>query len=365
VAGVLGDHPSMYSRSPALWNAAFAAAGIDAAFVPFDVAPADLEPFLGACRGATALLGFSVTVPHKERTAAQLDSLDGDAVIIGAVNTVVRLAEGRLVGANTDGAAALRVVQGLLPAAHGQAAERGRILLLGAGGAARAVGVVLGRGLPAGEILVWARREDRAEDVAAAIRRAGGAAAVVEPSGVEAVLPDAAVLINATSVGMSGPVARDGGVTWLESYSPLGPADPPVVGPDAAPSGAVRPGMPASGAAMPDPAQPPAGWWEKAWPGIARNLEVSLRRALQLPPGAAVLDLVYAPAETVLLKHARWTGHPAHNGLGVLVEQAVDAFFRICRPLVADEPDLRRTVREAMKRALQAGVKRALQGGER
>jgi len=351
VAGVLGDHPSTYSRSPALWNAAFAAAGVDAVFVPFDVTPADLAAFLDACHRAPGLLGFTVTVPHKERTSALLESLDADAEAIGAVNTVTRAADGRLAGGNTDGAAALEVVRGLLADEKGRAKEPARrprprvpqVLLLGAGGAARAVGVALGRGLPGSRILISARRREQAEIVAGAIRAAGGAAEAVASSALEGVLPDTALLINATSVGMTGPVSSSGGVTWLEPYSPLAPAEPPAVAAgEAAPEGSGR-----------GPARPPAAWWTEAWPGIVRNLEVSLRRALRLAPHAVVLDLVYAPAETVLLKHARWTGHRTANGLGVLVAQAVDAFFRICRGHVAEDPNLRRAVRDVMHGAVR------------
>ena len=336
VAGVLGDHPSLYSRSPVMWNAAFAALGVPAVYLPFDVAPARVDAFLAACRAAPALLGFSVTVPYKERVLAQLDGVDTDAEAIGAVNTVLRTPEGKLLGTNTDGAAARAVLRRFVGASSAGDQSRS-LLLLGAGGAARAVGVAVARGMAAATILLCNRRPERAAETARIIRQAGVEVTVVRPDELDTVLAGVDSVVNASSVGMAGPVRTDDRVTWLEPFSPLAPADPPRIRP-----------LQAAGAL------PPVEWWPRAWPGIARNLEVSLRRTLRLRPGAVVLDLIYAPLETVLLKHARWTGHAAVNGLDVLVEQAVDAFMRVSRPLLQDgEPDPRPAIGRAMHAVLR------------
>ncbi len=341
-AGVLGSHPSLYSRSPVLWNAAFQALGLPAVYAAFDVAPDSLEAFLSACRTAPSLLGFSVTVPYKGRVLAFLDGVDADAEAVGAVNAVVRTPQGRLLGANTDGPAALEVMRRL---EGGTAAgDRPRpVLLLGAGGAARAVGVAVAKGMPGRGIVLCNRRPDRAEEAAQIIRRGGTEVRVVPSDGLDEVLPEVGAVVNATSVGMSGPISTAAGVTWLEPFSPLGPADPPLLPPPAAP------GAPGLGPAA--PAVPPAAWWERAWPGIVRNLEVSLRRAMRLRPETVVLDLIYAPPESVLLKHARWTGHTVANGEAVLIAQAVEALLRLCASLLAARPGARELVRQAMHRA--------------
>lgn len=111
VTGVLGDHPSTYSRSPTLWNAAFAALALPVTYLPFDVAPERVDGFLVACRETPALLGFNVTVPYKEWAAVHLSVLNEVAHAAAAVNTILRTPEGNLVGANTDGVAALAVLQ--------------------------------------------------------------------------------------------------------------------------------------------------------------------------------------------------------------------------------------------------------------
>jgi shikimate dehydrogenase len=150
VAAVLG-WPVEHSRSPALHNAAFAALGLDAAFVAFGVAP---ERLADAVRGLVALgaLGASVTVPHKEAVARLCDRLEPPADRIGAVNCLV-FEDGAVVGHNTDAGGFVDAL------AERHVAVRGRrAVLLGAGGAARAVAAGL---TDAGAVVeVIARRPD-------------------------------------------------------------------------------------------------------------------------------------------------------------------------------------------------------------
>jgi len=333
-----------------MWNASFSALGLPAVYLPFDVSPAALDGFLAACRHVPGLLGLNVTVPHKERVAVLLDELTPEAVLIGAVNTVIRTADGRLLGANTDGPAVLRALKGRDSGGTAITGE-GPIILLGAGGAARAAGVTLGVEWAHREILVHGRNPARALEVTQVIQRAGGHAAVASADTLEAALADAAIIVNATPVGMAGPIATETGVIWLEPFSALAPAAPRSV---PAGNGSRLQADGRSPAAGPGPVPPPE-LWRAAWPDVVRNLEVSLRRALRLRTGTAVVDLVYAPPETVFLKHARWTGHPAKNGEVVLLHQAVDACMHLCRSLLGREApvDAERVVERAMAEALR------------
>jgi shikimate dehydrogenase len=141
VAAVIGA-PVGHSRSPDLHNAAFAATGLDAVFVAWHVAAADLAAAVAGFR-ALGLLGVSVTVPHKQAIAALCDRLAAPANVIGAVNCLVfeRGASGiEIVGHNTDAGGftdALMRDAGFDPGGA-------RAVLLGAGGAARAVHAGLG-----------------------------------------------------------------------------------------------------------------------------------------------------------------------------------------------------------------------------
>src|SRR5687767_8903810 len=89
-AAVIGDAPSHYSKSPRLWNAAFASLTMEAVYVPMDVEDAGLGDLLQTLRDCAGFLGASVTVPYKGKVMELLDAVDAGAQRIQAVNTIVR-----------------------------------------------------------------------------------------------------------------------------------------------------------------------------------------------------------------------------------------------------------------------------------
>ena len=244
VVGVIGD-PVAHSLSPTLHNAAFEALGLDWVYVAFPVARGRGADAVAAV-SALGLAGLNVTMPHKEDVAAACDELTPDAGALRSANTVVALADGRTLGDSTDGPGFLDALAEDGIDVAGQA-----VLVLGAGGAARAVVLALGRAGAA--VTVAARRPDAA---AAAALLAPDAQSVA----IGAVDPAPySLVVNATSLGMSG-------------------ADPLPVEPEA------------------------------------------------LHGEQAVVDLVYHPAETPLVRAARAKGAPAMNGLGMLLHQAARSF---------------------------------------
>jgi len=156
---VIGD-PVEHSLSPALHNAAFEAAGIDAVFRTMRVVPADLAAAMASFR-ATRPIGISVTVPHKQAVLALVDGVEPPADRIGAVNCVTVSPDGELVGHNTDSGG---FVDGIVDGFGDFASQRA--VLLGAGGAARAVHAGLSDAGVA-DISVVARTPERAGWVAA------------------------------------------------------------------------------------------------------------------------------------------------------------------------------------------------------
>jgi|UniRef100_A0A7C3Z196 shikimate dehydrogenase len=182
VYGLLG-RPVAHSRSPAMHNAAFRELGLNGVYVAFPVT--DLAQAVAGLRGLN-IRGASVTIPFKEEIIPLLDEIDPQAAGIGAVNTVVNR-EGRLVGHNTDWVGALAAL------AEKTAVAGKRVLILGAGGAARAIAFgLLQKGAQVGVTDL-----DRAK-----------ALALARQLWVEVIAPDhveeypAEVLINATPVGM-------------------------------------------------------------------------------------------------------------------------------------------------------------------
>jgi shikimate dehydrogenase len=203
------------------------------------------------------LQGLNVTVPHKQVILGYLDRLTPAAQAIGAVNTIFRQGE-ELVGDNTDRDGFLKDLGTTLSPAVGSG------LVLGAGGAARAVA----HGLCELGWQVWiaARRLNRAEDLADALRKQGFQSVSVlslDTDELRSISSDCTLVVNATPVGM-------------------------------APQAEVSP-----------------------WPST-----------LAFPPGASVYDLVYMPEETMLIKAASKAGLRATTGLGMLIEQAALSFER-------------------------------------
>lgn len=184
-------HPVAHSLSPVLHNAAFAATGLDWAYLAFDV-PAGAAGAAVEGMRALGLDGLSVTTPHKDAVARLVDRCSPTAARLEAVNTVVRIG-GELVGESTDGAgflAAVRLDHGFDPAGR-------PCLVRGSGGAARAVVLALA-GAGAAEVVVVPGRSTAKAEVAAAL--AGPSGRVGGPADVAG----ADLVVNATTLGMAG-----------------------------------------------------------------------------------------------------------------------------------------------------------------
>lgn len=249
LVGVIG-HPVGHSISPRFQGAALAAAGIDARYEAWDAPEEELPARLESLREPNCL-GANVTIPHKQAVMPFLDELSATAAQVGAVNTIVNDG-GRLVGHNTDGhgfVEALRLDASFEPLGRS-------ILLLGAGGAARAIAFAL---VEAGiaHLAIHNRTAQRARDLVADIS-SPSVGATPDSDDVSAF----DCVVNTTSVGMEG--------TGTEDDSPS-----------------------------------------------------ELRDAR---PGTLVVDIVYNPAETTLLRIARESGLPTLNGVAMLVRQGARSF---------------------------------------
>ena len=271
VYGVIGN-PIGHSLSPLLHNTAFRARKFDAVFVPFLVR--DLREFLKAMRGF-GVAGLSVTIPHKEAILRWLDDCDPLAARIGAVNTVVVRGGGRLYGYNTDYVGVLRSLERRMRLAGS------RVLLFGAGGAARAAAFALAQ---AGSIVcICARRPERARALARAV---GGQ--VVARAELSHEFFDA--IVNCTPIGM-----------YPKGGSPL------------------------------------------------RGAELNCR---------VVMDMVYRPRETELLRLARRRGIEIISGVEMFLAQGF-AQYEIWTGERAPEGAMRRAVVLALDREEKIKTRRA------
>lgn len=255
VLGVIG-HPVEHTFSPVMHNAALKAMGMNSVYLAFHVLPEFLREAVAGMR-ALQVRGLNVTVPHKLGVVEWLDEISAEARAIGAVNTIDNR-DGRLKGYNTDAFGAMESLR----RQGGLEELPPLVVLLGAGGAARAILYGLLQQNEVEEILVLNRTVEKAEGLARDLDPGGRRVRVgaLEP-GQQARIRDAGLLINSTSVGMHP----------HEGVSPL-------VG-----RGSLRAGM-------------------------------------------VVLDIVYNPLRTRLMEEAEAAKGRALNGLGMLVYQGARSF---------------------------------------
>ena len=192
---LIGD-PVEQSLSPAMQNAAFKALGLNCIYTALRIPAPMLADAMVGIR-AMGISGLNVTTPHKVNIVSMLDELDESASLVGAVNTVKNV-KGKLVGFNTDGDGALRALEQKVGPIAGK-----RVVLLGAGGAARAIAFSIVRA--GAELTIANRTVSRAQALASAIQEKLGASVKligIGRSELTAAIERADVLINATMVGM-------------------------------------------------------------------------------------------------------------------------------------------------------------------
>ncbi|MDA1189844.1 MAG: shikimate dehydrogenase [Chloroflexi bacterium] len=254
--GLLG-HPLSHSISPAFQQAALDHVGLSARYETWPTPPDKLKEAVARLRKDDCL-GAGVTIPHKEAMLRLVDEIDPLARSIGAINTIVNR-KGRLSGYNTDAAGFLRALK-----------ERGgfdpkdkRVLLLGAGGAAKAAAFALVRE-NVRSLIITNRDAVRAMNLArdADIGDSFVTAVLMEPESLRMHVRNADLIVNSTSVGMAGSNAAD--------LSPL--------------------------------------------------------KGLSIPSSAFVFDMVYNPPETPLMRQAVESGAKALGGLPMLIYQAAEQF---------------------------------------
>lgn len=195
VGGVCGA-PIKHSLSPALHNAWIAAAGLDAAYVPFAPGLDNFEAFVNGFRGG-AIRGLNVTIPFKERALAIADHASDLARMAGAANLLIFAADGSIHADNTDGPGLLGAIA---EQAKGFDVSAAPVVILGAGGAARgAVAALLLAG--AARITIVNRTLARAQ---ALVEAFGPQVVAAEESALPGLLPEAGLVINATALGLGG-----------------------------------------------------------------------------------------------------------------------------------------------------------------
>lgn len=195
VCGIIGD-PIEHTLSPVIHNAGFSHLKLDFVYVPFTVKAHDLKEAMNAFNGL-GIHGLNVTMPHKTAVLDFLTETDPPARFLGAVNTILNH-DGKSVGFNTDGVGAINALR-----AGGADLKGKKLLLLGAGGAARAIAFCAAQEVE--KITILNRTADKAEKLAKDLQMRFGSRIKADsllPSAISRELKDADLLVNATSMGM-------------------------------------------------------------------------------------------------------------------------------------------------------------------
>ncbi|GKV68016.1 shikimate dehydrogenase (NADP(+)) [Sporosarcina sp. NCCP-2716] len=189
---VIGD-PIAQSLSPCMHDEWLKENGLDASYVPIRVPRGTAADGISSLR-LLGCSGWNVTVPHKSDVMPHLDRIDGQAARMGAVNTVIREADGTLTGANTDGSGFVRALEEV----YGPNRKNDEILLIGAGGAAKGIAFALEEN-GYGHMTVTNRTRERAELLSSRLDRS----AVLTIEEAEEQLGRFGIVIQTTTVGMS------------------------------------------------------------------------------------------------------------------------------------------------------------------
>jgi len=190
-------NPVEHSLSPAIHNAAFQHMGLNFVYVAFKVE--DVDGALRGLRALTGIRGVSVTIPHKVAVLSYLDEVTPTVRNIGAVNTIVSDG-GRLTGYNTDASGALAALR-----AGGAPVDGGRVLLLGSGGAARAIAFALCMDAKVSALTILAILDQERDTLVRDLRDKTGASVTghqLTPDTLGRSIPNAQVMIHCTPVGM-------------------------------------------------------------------------------------------------------------------------------------------------------------------
>ncbi|PVX25912.1 MAG: shikimate dehydrogenase [Candidatus Bathyarchaeum sp.] len=194
VCAIIGD-PVEHSLSPVMHNAAFNELGLNLVYVAFTVTPTELKTAILGAKSLN-LRGLNVTMPHKHTVMNYLDDVDQTAKKIGAINTILNN-NGKLVGYNTDGAGAMIALQ-----ENGVDAEEKKLVLLGAGGAAKAIAYQAAQDVE--ELVILNRTAEKAQNIADDLQSfdAKVKGKLLSSASLKEELSNTDILVNATSVGM-------------------------------------------------------------------------------------------------------------------------------------------------------------------
>ncbi|MDB4037914.1 hypothetical protein N9519_02595 [Candidatus Thioglobus sp.] len=275
-AGIMGANPSQGARSPILWNGAFKAFGLNRKMYPMDVSDNNLVGLLDCLDKDNNFIGGAIAVPHKEKVAKWLIEkgvgyISEEAYTIGAVNALYRSKNGHIKGTNTDGEAAIISLNHVIKNIEGA-----NVLLIGPGGAGKAVATYVKKAIKSGQLFISARNSSKVSLLGKKLN----AKILKWPVEIES-LKQIDILINCSVLGSYSKAKINGIMQSLEAYAPL---------------------------------------------NLETNEDKIASLISNIKSDALIFDIIYEPDSSILLKLSAELGFRTLNGKKMNIEQAILAF---------------------------------------
>ena len=296
---ILGETPSKGARSPILWNACFEKLNIPSFFYPFDVKPNKLEEVVSSLKEDSNFIGGAIAVPYKDAIIPYLDIVEDEAEKIGAVNLIYKK-DYKLIGSNTDGLGFVSSIATLLNSNLEEFCLGNKAIIFGTGGAAKACAVYLSKSLGKdGKIFIVGRKEDKINSLVDKCRNYSQASAL-SLNEIAKILPTVQILVNATSLGYEN--------DCFELFTPLGPT------PDNFPNNSNS--------------ESKEEWTAKTQSILVQNFSSTINNLNKLNKKCLVVDVVYQPPQTMLLKLAKFYKIKTFTGETMNLLQAAFGFIK-------------------------------------
>ena len=296
---ILGESPSKGARSPILWNACFQEFGISSYFYPFDVSPDNLGKVVECLKMDEKFVGGAIAVPYKDAIIPHLDLIEEEASKIGAVNLIYKN-DGKMIGSNTDGLGFVRSIADLSNSTLEEFCNSNKAIIFGTGGAAKACAVYLSKSLgKEGRLSIIGRSPKKVFDLVEKCSSYTQASSV-NLDNIRDVLIDVDLLVNATSIGYEN--------YHLELFTSLGPT-------------------PDNGGIIPNNLEK-MEWLQNSNNILSKNFSSTLEHLCILNDSCLVIDVVYQPPQTMLLKLAKYFGLNTFTGQSMNLLQAAYGFIK-------------------------------------
>ena len=296
---ILGESPSKGARSPILWNACFEKLKIPSFFYPFDVQPNNLEELVKSLKEDLNFIGGAIAVPYKDAIIPYLDIVEDEAEKIGAVNLIYKN-DDKLVGSNTDGLGFVSSIATLLNSNLEEFCLGNKAIIFGTGGAAKACTVYLSKSLGEnGEIFIVGRAEDKVNNLVDKCSNYTNAAAL-NLNDITKILPTIEILVNATSLGYEN--------DDFELFTPLGPTP--------------------NNSSNVSKSENNKEWVSKTQSILVENFSSTINNLNVLNKECLVVDVVYQPPQTMLLKLANSYNIKTFTGQSMNLLQAAYGFIK-------------------------------------